>query len=153
MLTTTHDITACYPASGGRGRQPAGPGALEQSAIKPTATAHCRCADNSQVHPRVTSGTQKPRRRAQEELELSKHRGGIKGKYLASERALLPLGSGKVSGTLGAVPGAVRVPGQAALGAGFPVHLAAVQGHLGDAQGRAQVQLLLKTGQKNRGKT
>lgn len=62
-----------------------------------------------------------------------------------SARALLPLGGGKVSGTLGAVPGAVRVPGQAALGAGFPVHLAAVQGHLRDAQSRAQVQLLLQT--------
>lgn len=68
-----------------------------------------------------------------------------------SVRALLPLGGGKVSGTLGAVPGAVRVPGQAALGAGLPVHLAAVQGHLRDAQSRAQVQLLLQT-QKTRRK-
>ena len=36
---------------------------------------------------------------------------------------LLPLGGRKVSGALGAVPGAVRVSGQAALGAGFPIHL------------------------------
>lgn len=69
----------------------------------------------------------------------------VRVRVRVSARALLPLGGGKVSGTLGAVPGAVRVPGQAALGAGFPVHLAAVQGHLRDAQSRAQVQLLLQT--------
>lgn len=58
-------------------------------------------------------------------------------------RALPPLGGWKVSGALCAVPGAVRVSGQAALGAGFTVHLTTVQRHLGDTQSRAKVQLLL----------
>ena len=54
-----------------------------------------------------------------------------------------PLGVGQVARAGGAVPGAVGVSGQAALGARLPVHTAAVEGHLGDARVRAHVQLLL----------
>lgn len=41
------------------------------------------------------------------------------------------------------VPGAVRVPGQAALGAGVPVRLAAMQLHQSHAGGRTHIQGLL----------
>lgn len=55
-----------------------------------------------------------------------------------------PLGVGQVASAGCSVPGAVRVSGEAALGAGLPVHAAAVEGDLGDAGGGAHVQLLLQ---------
>ena len=54
-----------------------------------------------------------------------------------------PLAAGQEAGAGEPVPGAVGVPGQAALGAGLPVGLTAVQLHLGHAQRRAHVQRLL----------
>lgn len=56
----------------------------------------------------------------------------------------LPLGSGKVAGAGSPVPSAIGVPGQAALRAGFPVDVAAVQRKLGDSDRRADVDLLLQ---------
>ena len=61
-----------------------------------------------------------------------------------------PLSVGQVARAGGAVPGAVGVPGQAAVGAGAAVHPAAVQGHLGQAAVRRHVQLLLHSGGRGR---
>lgn len=55
----------------------------------------------------------------------------------------IPLGGGGVAGAGAAVPGAVGVPGQAAVGTGFPVHVTAVQRQVRHAHGRGHVQLLL----------
>jgi len=54
-----------------------------------------------------------------------------------------PLLSEQVRGAGPPVPGAVGVPGQAAVGAGFAVELAAVQGELEQPVGAAHKQLLL----------
>lgn len=88
---------------------------------------HCRCAT---AFAQSSTNTQQPQC-------------PNKGYAAASWPGLLPLGGGEVAGALGAVPGAVGVAGQAALGAGLPVDLTAVQRHLRDAQSRAEVQLLL----------
>lgn len=55
----------------------------------------------------------------------------------------LPFARGVEAGTAEAVPGAVRVPGQAAVSTGRAVGLAAVQRDLRQPQLRADVQLLL----------
>lgn len=55
--------------------------------------------------------------------------------------AALPVGD--VAGAGGAVPGAVGVPRQAALGARLPVRLAAVQPQHGHAHRGAHIQRLL----------
>lgn len=60
-----------------------------------------------------------------------------------SPTGLLPLCSGKVARAGGAVPGAVGVSGEAALGTGFPVNGTPVQGELCDPCGGAGIELLL----------
>lgn len=55
----------------------------------------------------------------------------------------VPLGRGKVSGALCAIPCTVRVPRQAAFSTGLPINLTPVQRHLGNTDVWAQVQLLL----------
>lgn len=57
----------------------------------------------------------------------------------------VPLSGREVSGTLRAIPGAVRITCQAALGASLAVHIAAVQGHLGDPDRGSEIELLLWT--------
>lgn len=57
----------------------------------------------------------------------------------------VPLSGREVSGTLRAIPGAVRITCEAALGASFAVHIAAVQGHLGYPDGGSEIELLLWT--------
>lgn len=54
-----------------------------------------------------------------------------------------PLGVGEVASTGCSIPGAIRVSGQAALSAGFPINTAAVEWNLGNARVRAHIQLLL----------
>lgn len=54
-----------------------------------------------------------------------------------------PFAVGQVSRAHRSVPGAVRVPGQAALGTGVPVSLAAMQLHQSHAGRRAHIQGLL----------
>lgn len=58
-----------------------------------------------------------------------------------------PLGGCCVAGAGLAVPGAVGVPGKAAVGTGGPVCLAAVQAQVRDAHGGGHVQLLLRAGE------
>lgn len=69
----------------------------------------------------------------------------------APPRPPVPLGGGRVAGAGAAVPGAVGVAGQAAVGTGFPIHVAAVQGQVGHPYGRGHVQLLLLGGTKRTG--
>lgn len=64
-----------------------------------------------------------------------------------SENLCKPFAGGIEAGTAESVPGAVRVSGQAAVGAGRAVRVAAVQGHLGDPELGAGVQLLLQSKQ------
>lgn len=57
--------------------------------------------------------------------------------------AVAALARGLVVGAGGAVPGAVRIPGQAAFGTGRAVGLAPVQPYLGHPQAGAHVERLL----------
>lgn len=67
------------------------------------------------------------------------------GKHFCSFlMSFLPLCSRKVARAGGAVPGAVGVSGQAALGAGFPVNVTAVQRQLGHPHHGTDVELLLQ---------
>lgn len=70
------------------------------------------------------------------------HRGRAAAQHCSLARHL-PLGVGHVAGAGVAIPGTVWVPGQAALGTGFAVGTAAVQGQLGQRCGRASVELVL----------
>lgn len=56
------------------------------------------------------------------------------------------LARGLVAGAGGAIPGTVRVPGQAALGTGSAIALALVQPHLGHPQAGTHIKLLLEDG-------
>lgn len=57
----------------------------------------------------------------------------------------VPLASGIKSGAAESIPGAVRVSGEAAVGAGRAVGVAAVQRDLRDPELRADIQLLLQS--------
>lgn len=65
---------------------------------------------------------------------------------------LPPLGGRRVAAAGLAVPGTVGVPRQAAVSAGFSVHVAAVQGQVGHSYSRGHVKLLLLGGQRGQGK-
>lgn len=47
--------------------------------------------------------------------------------HMRPERKI-PLVSGEIIGAGGAIPGAIRIPGQAAVGAGFPIKFTPLQG-------------------------
>lgn len=62
-----------------------------------------------------------------------------------------PFAVGQVSRAHGSVPGAVRVPGQAALRAGVPIRLTAMQLHQGHTGRRTHIQGLLLEIRRGRG--
>lgn len=66
--------------------------------------------------------------------------------HRASVADVAALARGLVAGTGSAIPGTVRVPGQAALSTGSAVALALVQPHLGHPQAGAHIKLLLEEG-------
>lgn len=66
-------------------------------------------------------------------------------RFHMSPKRKIPFVSGEIVGAGGAVPGAVRIPGQATVSASLPIELTPLQGQLNHCIRTADEQSLLKT--------